>query len=59
MSLGILSGICTVTKKGRAMVVKAVKESQRLDSSTKKVIREKIRVEDWKYTGRKQCVCGR
>jgi hypothetical protein len=59
MSLGVLRGIGKQTKKGQAMFVKAVEKSQRLDSSTKKIIRDRMLTEDWKYIGRKSCVCGR
>jgi hypothetical protein len=39
--------------------MKAVEKSQRLNSSAKKVVQDKMRAEDWKYIGRKLCVCGR
>jgi hypothetical protein len=57
--LDILRGICENTKKGRANVEKAVKESQRLDSSTKKSLLGRIQADDWKSLGKWSCVCGR
>jgi hypothetical protein len=56
-----MGGICEHTKKGQQMAAKAVKKSQRLDSFTKNVLRDKFRHTEghWKYTGRKYCVCGR
>jgi len=57
--INTLRSICENTKKGRAKVEKAVKESQRLDSSTKKSLLNRIRAEDWKTLGKWSCVCGR